>query len=166
MNEDSHSGLGEIIFCAAFSSVGMFMIFYSRTFPKARSAGGVMTGPSFFPTIIGAMMFVLGIYKIISNFHFSRYISEKTQRGVVSFYKSPEFYNFLVFIFSIALYPTVVNYLGFLIGSFLFCLILMRRFCVEWIASIVSSIVIVFISWVIFEKIAFIGLPAGIIFAR
>jgi len=165
MNKDSRSGLGEIIFGAAFSSVGMFMILYSRTFPKARSAGGVMTGPSFFPTIIGIMMLILGICKIIFNFRFSKHISEKMQRDMVSFYKSSKFHNFLIFILSIALYPTIINYLGFLIGSFLFCLILMRRLRVKWIASIVSSIIIVFISWVIFEKIAFIGLPTGIMFA-
>jgi len=165
MNENSSSGLGEIIFGVAFSSVGMFMILYSRTFPKARSAG-VMTGPSFFPTIIGIMMLMLGIYKVIFNFRFSRRVSEKMQRDMVSFYKSSKFHNFLIFILSIALYPTIINYLGFLIGSFLFCLVLMRRLRVKWIASIVSSIVIVFISWVIFEKIAFIGLPTGIIFTE
>lgn len=164
MNEKSRSELGKVILGAALSAVGMFMVLYSRTFPKAHSGGDVMTGPSFFPTIIGIIMLALGIYTILSNLRSSKHISEKVEKSETSFYKSREFLTFLIFLLFIAIYPTIINYLGFFIGTFLFCFILMKRLHAKWITSIVASVIIVLVSWFIFGKIAFIGLPTGIIF--
>lgn len=164
MKEKLESALGKVVFGIVLSILGIFMILYSRTFPKVHSGGDVMTGPSFYPTIIGIIMLTLGIYTILSNLRSSKSISEKVEKNRNSFYKSREFLTFLIFLLFIAIYPTVINYLGFFIGTFLFCFILMKRLNAKWMTSIVASIIIVLVSWVIFGKIAFIGLPTGIIF--
>jgi len=42
------NNIGETIFAAILFIMGLFMILYSRTFPKPTSLGHTMTGPSFF----------------------------------------------------------------------------------------------------------------------
>lgn len=163
MKKKFHPKMGEIVFGAIFSAVGMFMVLYSRTFPKVRSGGAVMTGPSFFPTLIGIIMFVLGILTILSNLRPKKVILKQANKNEKVFYKSGEFI-ILFFIIFIALYPSIVTYLGFFIGTFLFCFILMKLLHAKWTTSIVASLIIVLVSWVIFGKIAFVGLPTGIIF--
>src|SRR5659263_389092 len=126
------SALGKVVFGIVLSLLGIFMILYSRTFPKVRSGGDVMTGPSFFPTIIGILMIAFGIYTIILNLLSRKNLSEELKNNDNSFFKSREFFNFLIFVLFIAIYPTVINVLGFFIGTFLFCFILMRRLQAKW----------------------------------
>lgn len=164
MKEKFESALGKVVFGIVLSLLGIFMILYSRTFPKVRSGGDVMTGPSFFPTIIGILMIAFGIYTIILNLLSRKNLSEELKNNDNSFFKSREFFNFLIFVLFIAIYPTVINVLGFFIGTFLFCFILMRRLQAKWIRAILSSLILVIFTWIIFTKVAFISLPMGIIF--
>jgi putative tricarboxylic transport membrane protein len=164
MKKNFESALGKVVFGIVLSLLGIFMILYSRTFPKVRSGGDVMTGPSFFPTIIGILMIAFGIYTIILNLLSRKNLSEELKNNDNSFFKSREFFNFLIFVLFIAIYPTVINVLGFFIGTFLFCFILMRRLQAKWIRAILSSLILVIFTWIIFTKVAFISLPMGIIF--
>jgi len=59
------NNIGETIFAAILFIMGLFMILYSRTFPKPTSLGHTMTGPSFFPTLIGSFLLLSGIIIII-----------------------------------------------------------------------------------------------------
>src|SRR5450830_670551 len=161
MKKKFESALGKVVFGIVLSLFGIFMILYSRTFPKVRSGGDVMTGPSFFPTIIGILMIAFGIYTIILNLLSRKNLSEELKNNDNSFFKSRDFLNFVLFI---AIYPTVINVLGFFIGTFLFCFILMRRLQAKWIRAILSSLILVIFTWIIFTKVAFISLPMGIIF--
>ena len=158
------SDLGKVLFGTVLSVLGICMILYSRTFPKVRSGGDVMTGPSFFPTIIGILIIIFGIYTIIANLLSRESLSEELKKNDNSFFKSREFFNFLIIVFFIAAYPTIINILGFFIGTFLFCFILMKRLQAKWISAILSSLILVIFTWIIFGKIAFISLPTGIIF--
>ncbi len=164
MKEKTELALSKVIFGIVLSILGIFMILYSRTFPKVHSGGDVMTGPSFFPTIIGILMAALGIYTIIANLLVRKKLSEELKKNDNSFFKSREFFNFLIFALFTALYPTVINVLGFFIGTFLFCFILMKRLQTKWISAIFASLILVIFTWIIFGKIAFISLPMGIIF--
>jgi len=164
MKEQLISARSKTIFGIILSALGIFMIFYSTTFPKVHSGGDVMTGPSFFPTIIGILMITFGIYTIIANLLSRKKLSEELKKNDNSFFKSREFFNFLIFVLFIAVYPTVINVLGFFIGTFLFCFILMKRLQAKWISAILSSLILVIFTWIIFGKIAFISLPMGIIF--
>jgi hypothetical protein len=40
----------------------------------------------------------------------------------------------------------------------------MRRLQAKWIRAILSSLILVIFTWIIFTKVAFISLPMGIIF--
>ena len=164
MKKKFESALGKVVFGIVLSLLGIFMILYSRTFPKVRSGGDVMTGPSFFPTIIGILMIAFGIYTIILNLLSRKNLSEELKNNDNSFFKSREFSTFLIFVFFIAVYPRVINVLGYFIGTFLFCFILMKRLQAKWISAIFASSILVLFTWVIFTKIAFISLPMGIIF--
>lgn len=156
--------LSKMLFGGALCSLGVFMILYSRTFPKVRSGQDAMTGPSFFPTIIGILIITFGIYTIIAHLLSRENLSEKLKKNDNSFFKSPEFFNLLVLIFFIAAYPTIIDFLGFFLGTFLFCFILMKRFQARWVSAILSSLILVIFTWIIFGKIAFISLPLGVIF--
>lgn len=164
MKEQLISARAKTIFGMILSALGIFMIFYSTTFPKVHSGGDVMTGPSFFPIIIGIIIFAFGVYTIIPNLTSKKIFQEKNENNFHSFFKSREFFNFLIFIIFSAIYPTLINLLGFFIGTFLFCFILMKRLQAKWISAIVSSLILVIFTWIIFGKIAFISLPMGIIF--
>jgi len=164
MKKKFESALGKVVFGIVLSLLGIFMILYSRTFPKVRSGGDVMTGPSFFPTIIGILMIAFGIYTIILNLLSRKNLSEELKNNDNSFFKSREFSTFLIFVFFIAVSPRVINVLGYFIGTFLFCFILMKRLQAKWISAIFASSILVLFTWVIFTKIAFISLPMGIIF--
>lgn len=54
--------LDKIIFGITLFILGIFMILYSLTFPKVRMGEKIVTGPSFFPTIIGTLLVMSGIY--------------------------------------------------------------------------------------------------------
>jgi len=164
MKKILESDFSKVFFGIVLSTLGIFMILYSRTFPKVRSGQDAMTGPSFFPTIIGILIIVLGIYTIIDNLLSRKAISEEIGKNNNSFFKSREFFNFLILVFFIAAYPTIIDILGFSIGTFLFCLILMKRLQAKWISAVLSSLILVIFTWIIFGKIAFISLPTGIIF--
>ena len=161
---EEKSALRKIIFGIVLSVLGIFMIFYSKTFPKVSSGSSVVTGPGFFPTIIGIFITMFGLYTIVKGILLRKNSLRNRRKCFKSFLKNREFLNFLILILFIAVYPTIINLLGFFIGTFLFCFILMKRLQVKWSSAIVSSIVIVVIAWVIFGKIALIPLPIGIIF--
>lgn len=164
MKQQSKQTMGTVVFSIVLSIVGIFMIFNSKTFPKVHSGAGVMTGPGFFPTIIGILMIILGIYSIITNFLLGKNLEKELKQNSYSFFKSHEFFNFLIFIIFIAIYPILISFLGFLIGSFLFCFILMKRLQARWIDAILYSTILVIFTWIVFGKIAFISFPKGIIF--
>jgi hypothetical protein len=164
MRKQIISASGKTIFGVILSALGIFMILYSTTFPKARSGGDVMTGPSFFPTIIGIILISFGVYTIIADLMSCRIHKENSENRSLSFFKSREFFNPLIFIIFSAIYPAIISLLGFFIGTFLFCFILMKTLQAKWISAIISSLVIVAFTWVIFVKIAYISLPMGIIF--
>jgi succinate-acetate transporter protein len=155
---------GKTVFGMVLSALGIFMILYSRNFPSARSGGDVMTGPSFFPTIIGIILISFGIYTVIVDFISHKSAKENGENNPLSFFKSREFFNLLIFIVFSALYPAIITLIGFFLGTFLFCFILMKTLQAKWTSAIVSSLVIVGFTWVIFVKIAYISLPQGIIF--
>jgi len=164
MKKTLESDFSKVFFGIILSTLGIFMTLYSRTFPKVHSGQDAMTGPGFFPTIIGILLIVLGIYVTIANLLSGKAISEEIGKKNNSFFKSREFFNFLILVFFIAAYPMIIDILGFSIGTFLFCLILMKRLQVKWVSAILSSLIIVIFTLVIFGKIAFISLPIGIIF--
>lgn len=156
----------KIAFGVTLSSVGIFMVLYSKTFPKVRSGGDVMTGPGFFPTIIGMLLLIFGFYVLILGLIRKGKLKEKIKRdsNMITFLKSKEFLYFLLFIIFTAAYPTVTIYFGFFIGAFLFCFILMKVLQAKWISAIVSSIVLIATVYIIFEMVAHIPLPIGTIF--
>jgi len=166
MKKKLEIALDKISFGVVLSILGIFMILYSRTFPKVRMGEKMVTGPSFFPTIIGLLLVIFGIYTIIFNLLLKKRVYKEQKVFINLFCTSNEFLNFFIFIFLIALYPTIVNLLGFFIGSFLFCIILMKRLQARWINTILSSLIIIIFTWIVFGKIAFISLPKGIIFNR
>jgi len=151
-------------------SLGIFMILYSQKFPKFISLSKILPGPSFFPTIIGSLFIILGGYlvtesliilsklskneKATKNFNFSKIVNDAT------------FQNFFIFIFLSIIYLIIINYIGFYISTFLYSFILMKRLKVKNITAIISSILIIFLIWAIFYKIAFIPLPIGSLFRR
>ena len=160
-----HIKIGNAIFGTSLCILGSFMIFYSQTFPKVHTGGDVLTGPSFFPTIIGILMIALGIfYLILSYFQQAKVERKYNQENRGNFFKGREFFNFLAFVALTALYPTIINFLGFFVGTFLFCVILMKILQAKWINAILSSLIIVGLTWIIFVKIASVSFPVGIIF--
>lgn len=166
MENKSQISFEKVLFGVVLSVLGTFMISYCRTFPKVRMGEKIVTGPSFFPSIIGLLMLLYGVCLVIFNLLPKNRVYQEHKITVNTLINSYELSNFLIFIIFIALYPTIVNVLGFFIGSFLFCVILMKRLQAKWINTIISSLIIVIFTWVIFGKIAYISLPTGILFNK
>lgn len=164
MKKNLQISLDKISLGVFLSILGVFMVLYSRTFPKVRMGEKIVTGPSFFPTIIGLLLLLYGGYITVINLPFKKRVFKEQKMSINSFFTSNEIFNFFIFVIFIALYPAIVNIMGFFVGSFLFCIILMKRLQAKWISSILSSLIIVIFTWIVFGKIAFISLPKGIIF--
>lgn len=166
MDNKSQISFEKVFFGVLLSVLGTFMILYSRTFPKVRMGEKIVTGPSFFPSIIGLLLLLYGICLIIFNLLPKNRVYREHKIVLDIFINRYELYNFFIFVISIFLYPTIVNILGFFIGSFLFCIILMKRLQAKWMNTIISSLIIVVFTWLIFGKIAYISLPIGILFSK
>ena len=70
MKKNLQISLDKISLGVFLSILGVFMVLYSRTFPKVRMGEKIVIGPSFFPTIIGLLLLLYGGYITVINLPF------------------------------------------------------------------------------------------------
>jgi len=147
------------IFCVA---LGGLVLFLTRNFPSGQ--GNVqISGPAFFPNVLAIVLIAVGLIEGLTG-------SIKDEGSFASIgdiwrgMKKPEFVNILLLVGLFLFYIFFVEFLGFIITTFLFLFIVMWRLGVPWIKNIMYSAVFLVVIVLIFGKLFTVSLPSGILF--
>jgi putative tricarboxylic transport membrane protein len=117
-------------------------------------------GPGFFPTVIG------GIFSLLSLALFITASSKKNPiPGQGSFWKEKKSWRKVsLAFFSLVFYLIFLNYLGYILTTFLFLLSLLKFVGKRgWVSSILTAIVVSFGSYAIFKIGLGVSLPKGLV---
>jgi len=117
-------------------------------------------GPGFLPSLIGGILSLLSILLFIVNV-----LAKNRLEGQVSFWKEKSSWRKVLFSFlSLIFYLIFLNYLGYIITTFLFSLYLFKFIGKRgWWVSILVAILASSVSWVIFSVGMEVPLPKGMI---
>jgi putative tricarboxylic transport membrane protein len=142
----------------AIASLGAFVFVHSRSFP---AAGGVPVGPSFYPGLIGSVLFGAGLILAASALR---------QNSALPLSERPQWLHSgkaLLAVCGVAIamvaYALLAPALGFLATSFLVTAALLIAFGVKWYVGVGTAFGISVILHVIFAVLMRVPLPFGII---
>ena len=137
---------------------GAVVVIHSQTsFP---GLPGQDYGPAFFPTIIGSLLGACGVVLIIGG------VATRREVGLVTlgeWASSPRHrMNFLMVIVALVFYILVVDFLGFVPTSLIITTVLMLRFGVKILPSLVMAVGSTIVIHFLFYKVLLVPLPWGI----
>ena len=142
----------------AIASLGVFVFVQSRSFP---AAGGIPIGPSFYPGLIGSVLFGAGLILAASALR---------QNSALPLVERPQWLRpgkALLAVCGVAVamvaYALLAPALGFLATSFLVTASLLIAFGVKWYVSVGTAFGISVILHVIFAVLMRVPLPFGFI---
>lgn len=135
-------GGGIILGLAAFAQ--------AQTFPKMPDG---TPGPSLFPQILGVMLAITGAIIVFQSMR---------PHGEVETYTRGAVIRAALVLVAIAFYIAVVQMLGFLITAVFVTGGLMFILGVRWKIALPTTVLLVFFSMILFEKILRVPLPIGI----
>ncbi|KKB86064.1 hypothetical protein VW29_04030 [Devosia limi DSM 17137] len=142
----------------AIASLGALVFAQSRSFP---AAGGVPVGPSFYPGLIGGVLFVCGVALAISS------IKQRTALPVVALpgwtRKPRSVLAVGAIVAAIVLYAVLSAQLGFLATAMLVTTVLLLAFGVRWYASLGAALALSVVLHVLFAVLMRVPLPYGLI---
>lgn len=146
-----------------FSSVVWFLIGLGFLFGGLRLGYGSLNtpGPGFLPSMIGGVLSLLSLLLFIVTL-----LAPKNRLEIeASFWKEKTSWKKVLFSFlSLIFYLIFLNYLGYIITTFLFSLYLFKFIGRRgWWSSLLVAILASLVSWVIFRVGMEVPLPEGII---
>jgi putative tricarboxylic transport membrane protein len=145
-----------------FSSVVWFLVGLGFLFGGLRLGYGRLStpGPGFLPFMIGCVLSLLSILLFIVNV-----LPKDRLESQVRFWKEKESWKKVLFSFlSLIFYLIFLNYLGYIITTFLFSLYLFKFIGKRrWWLSILIAVLASSVSWVIFRVGMEVPLPKGMI---
>lgn len=145
-----------------YSSGVWFLVGLGFLFGGLRLGYGSLStpGPGFLPSLIGGILSLLSILLFIVNV-----LAKNMLEGQVSFWKEKSSWRKVLFSFlSLIFYLIFLNYLGYIITTFLFSLYLFKFIGKRgWWVSILVAILASSVSWVIFSVGMEVPLPKGMI---
>jgi|SRR6056297_1970975 len=162
--QNNESVRGNIILGIFLVLFSLFVIIYSNVnFPSANTGSGSLTGPKFFPTVLGIFIFLCGIYEIIFAFIDKSFKKHMPQRSCSEYFKDWGIQNIIIFLTISFAYEPIIKFFGALIGHFLIVFILLYRLNVTFFKRITSSIILAVLIKILFETMFKIQLPGGIL---
>jgi len=142
------SGILLILFSATVIAI-------SATFPQAVSGGRWIPGPGFFPILLAVVITVCSAFLVKDGLSGRK----KDKESSISWGWGT--LNVPIIIFSLAAYAALMQWLGYVLSTLVFSILLMVRMKAGWLkSSIVSACVVLFI-FIIFSKVFKIQLPIG-----
>lgn len=139
--------------------IAIFVIIVSLNFPLFILGDKKLPGPNFFPVILSIILIITGGYEIL--------IARRDTRAKIPAKFSKEYLkdwgnqNVLIIILSLILYVSFLKWLGFILATFIFSLILMIRLKTGWIRGTIFSTVAVIVIMLLFVKLFRVQLPEG-----
>ena len=143
--------------------VAALMLYVSRSFPKASTGASDLTGPSFYPTLLAILFVICGVSELIVGFKNNEDSRHLSTDGISKTFKQAGFYNALLVILLIVGFILLMEIIGFIVCTYLIVLILLKRFEVSWISSLIYAGVLVAVVYLIFGKLFTIYLPSGVL---
>ncbi len=144
------------------TAIGLFLILGSalvlwhvQSFPSLENG---YPGPALFPTVLAVLFIFCGIGLIIQGVR-QREKLLKFDTGSLTF---SGFLNILIVLATIICYIFFAEYVGFLIFSFLVLLILMKWLKVKTLSSLLMSIGVTLVIYILFAKMLLVPLPWGL----
>ena len=147
-------------FGCALISLAIFVIIEAVEMPPFVIQNKELPGPGFFPFIIGIILIAGGIYEILNPLVKKQLII--SHKFSWNFIKDRGKQNIIIAILAIIFYVPIIQWLGFLLGSFLFLVLLMARLKVGWLKSIVISAILILLTAWMFEKVFLVTFPIGV----
>ena len=145
---DTAIGLSLIIFACA-------VLVHVQSFPELDNG---YPGPALFPTVLAVLFIICGIGLIVQGIR-KRENVLKFDLGSVSL---TGWINIAFILGAILCYIFFVDYIGFLIFSFVILMILMKWLKVKTILSLAMSIGVTLAIYLLFAKILLVPLPWGL----
>lgn len=139
--------------------IAIFVIIVSLNFPPFILGDKKLPGPNFFPIMLSMILLILGGYEIL--------IAWRDMRAKIPLKSSKEYLkdwgnqNVLIIIFSLIAYISFLKWLGFILATFIFSLILMIRLKTGWIRGTIFSTVVVIVIMLLFVELFRVQLPEG-----
>jgi hypothetical protein len=145
---------------------GGFWLFFSVMIMVESFRLGVgsinLPGAGFFPFLTSLLLAVLSFLMICESLKKSKF------RESFSVWSSETNWRNLVFVLlSMTIYGFVIDYLGFLLSTFLFLLFLFKTITPQrWGASLIGSLVTIFVSYLVFNTWLQCQLPDCLLFTK
>lgn len=148
----------DAIFGIALIVFALAEIAYTRTFP---SLHGQAYGPDLFPIVIGVGMIACGVILITNGFLMRASEPLMTvgewasdQRQVVTF---------VLVLLSLVFYILASDWLGFVPTSLLILTVLLVRFGIGWLRSVLAAVITTLIIQALFARLLLVPLPWGLL---
>ncbi len=117
-------------------------------------------GPGFFPLVIGGVLSLLSIILLVRTLW-----AETGLEGKINFWKEKRSWEkVLSSLLGLIFYLILLNYLGYLLTTFLFIIYLLKFIGKKgWLASTLMAILIAASSYILFQTGLGVSLPKGMI---
>ncbi len=141
---------GNIVVSIIMLILGGFVLYTTSSFPQVN---GNVVGPEFFPRIIAIGLLILGGILLIQN------TIIKSEDKELKFFKKDNMKSYLVMLITLV-YLIAMSFVGFVISSIIYLIILMIMYGIEnKIKAVINSVVIVGIVYVVFNNLLSVPLP-------
>lgn len=154
--------LADIVLGIVLAFISIFVLLYSRRFPRFIVRGVRLPGPSFFPRILAILLLLFAAYFAL------RYLLFRKKPSLEEAYKLDlkSFLNIVWTSLSVVLFFPLANLIGTLLALVMICFILMIILKSKWYEAAIFSVVVTLIVHLVFRVVFKIPLPEGILFAR
>lgn len=140
--------------------IAILVIYSCRGFPNFIVSGKKLPGPKFFPYVLCSFLIIGGLYEILIWFKARNVSREK--KPFITILQDWGTQNIILLLLGILIYVPAIQWLGFAIGTILLATILLIRLKASWLKALTSSVILVVVIILIFEKLFRIQLPDGI----
>ncbi|RMF83442.1 MAG: tripartite tricarboxylate transporter TctB family protein [Nitrospinota bacterium] len=144
----------ELVLSVSIVALGIFIMVEASGFP---TLSGGYPGPGLFPQILGALFILFGLWVVL----------QQVRRRAWPRWPRPFFtrerINALLVVLAVILYLLVVEYVGFILTVVCLLAGLMLSLGVRWRTSILLSIALTMATYLLFNKLLGVPLPAGLV---
>lgn len=143
-------------------ALGTTVLVLTRSFPSGQ--GNVqLTGPAFFPNVLAIVLMIVGVTEIVLGFVRTSALPAVSTVTIGTSIRDRGTQTIFIVIGSMVAYGFLMKPIGFYVTSFAFLFGNMWRLGVRWWKSLVYSLVLLVVLFLVFERLFYVNLPRGIL---
>jgi len=143
-------------------AISLVILSITPTFPKGKAAIG-LTGPAFFPNLLALIYIVCGIYQLWYGTTKATEFSSLTFTAFKNLFIKKETQTAYLVIIMMVGFILLFDFLGFILTTYLFLFLFMRRLGVSVLHSLFYSFILTGTIYFLFGWLFTISLPSGIL---